>query len=138
MLTIVNDDRSLTIVNDDSSLHNFQYFFFKRDRFLKKNNCINNGHKSLKNDRFLKRSLFVFLKFKMSGSFLKRSFFPKTKRSFLKTIEKRNKKQSFNDRFQKWLTTLPIAGNHRLSLSTIPLFIIIHFDQSTWCFFLVE
>jgi len=65
----------------------------------------------LKNDRFLKRSLF-----KMSGSFLKRSFFSKTKQSFLKTIEKRNKKQSFNDRFQKWLTTLPIAGNHRLSL----------------------
>ena len=60
LLTIVNDDRSLTIVNDDSSLHNFQYFFFKRDRFLKKNNRINNGHKSLKNDRFLKRSLFVF------------------------------------------------------------------------------
>ena len=55
----------------------------------------------LKNDRFLKRSLF-----KMSGSFLKRSFFSKTKQSFLKTIEKRNKKQSFNDCFQKRLTTL--------------------------------
>ena len=32
--------------------------------------------------------------------------FPKTRRSFLKKIEKRNKKQSFNDRFQKRLTTL--------------------------------
>ena len=38
--------------------------------------------------------------------FQKRSFFPKTKRSFLKTIEKRNKKRSFNGRFQKRLTTL--------------------------------
>ena len=33
-------------------------------------------------------------------------FFPKMKRSFLKTIEKLNKKQSFNDRFQTRLTTL--------------------------------
>ena len=33
-------------------------------------------------------------------------FFPKTKRSFLKMIEKRIEKRSFNDRFQKRLTTL--------------------------------
>ena len=33
-------------------------------------------------------------------------FFSKAKRSFLKTIEKRIEKRSFNDRFQKRLTTL--------------------------------
>ena len=34
------------------------------------------------------------------------NFFPKTKRSFLKTIEKRSKKRLFNDRFQERLATL--------------------------------
>ena len=59
---------SLTIVNKDTSLTIF------------------------KNDRFLKRSFLIFWKLKMSGSFLKTIvFFPKTKQSFLKTIEKRNK-----------------------------------------------
>ena len=33
-------------------------------------------------------------------------FYPKTKRSLLKTIGTRNKKRSFNDRFQKRLTGL--------------------------------
>ena len=33
----------------------------------------------------------------------------KTKQSFLKKIEKRNKKRSFNDRFQKRLTTLIVC-----------------------------
>ena len=41
-------------------------------------------------------------------------FFLKTKRSFLKTIEKRSKKPSFNDRFQKPLTTLPILHINNL------------------------
>ena len=43
---------------------------------------------------------------KRLGHFKKLSFFPKPKRSFLKTIEKRIEKRSFNDRFQKRLTTL--------------------------------
>ena len=45
-----------------------------------------------------------YLSFKSSkekGCFNKRWFFLKMKRSFLKTIKKRNKKRSFNDRFQK-------------------------------------
>ena len=41
------------------------------------------------------------------GRFQKRFYYFKTKRVFLKTIEKRIEKRSFNDRFQKRLTTLP-------------------------------
>ena len=82
--------------------------------FFQKRSVLNNSrflktitNRFYKNDRFLKRLLFLFLKFKTSESFLKTSgFFSKTKRAFLETIEKRNQKISFNDRFQKRLTTL--------------------------------
>ena len=47
----------------------------------------------LKNDRFQKRSLFVF--------FIVQN---------LKTIEKRIEKRSFNDRFQKRLTTILVCS----------------------------
>ena len=73
MLTIVNDDLSLTIVN---IIVNKKNQIFKSDRVLKK--------QSYKNGR--KSSLKTIV------------FFPKTKRSFLKTIEKRNKKRSFSKR----------------------------------------
>ena len=101
----------------------------KNDRFVIKNATKN--HK--RNDRFYKRSFWKMIVFqndrffklfvsltivfkndrysfskslKRVGRFLKRSFFPKTKQLFLKTIEKRSKKRPFNDRFQKRLTTL--------------------------------
>jgi len=48
-------------------------------------------------------------------------FFPKMKRSFLKTIEKLNKKQSFNDRFQTQLTTLATPDKVKQRFTTISL-----------------
>ena len=48
---------------------------------------------NFKNDSFFKKQLY---KKRSQIVFTKRSFFPKTKRTFLKTIEKRNQ----NDRFQ--------------------------------------
>jgi len=63
-----------------------------------------NGRKS-----FSKTIVICFLKVQNEWVVLKNdSFFPKKKRSFLKTIEKRNKKRSFNNRFQKRLTTLAL------------------------------
>ena len=70
---------SLTIVNDNPSL------------------MIVNDDPSLTN---------VSVSSKQVSRFPNDRFCPKTKRSFWKTIEKRNKKRSLNDRFQKRLTTL--------------------------------
>ena len=93
----------------------FQKLVFKIQPYKKRSKIV------LKNDCFLKRSLFEWVVFKNDR------FFPKTKRLFLKTIEKRNKKQSFNESFQKRLTTLnqtmhpiPIVINTRVSYQPDP------------------
>ena len=69
-VTIVNDDLSLTIVNDDPSLtivniivnkKNFKNdCFLKTDRFFKNNHIKTVANRFIRNDRFQKRSLFVF------------------------------------------------------------------------------
>ena len=84
-LTIVKYNPSLTIFNDDPSLTIVSIivnkFFFQKQSFFK-NNRIKNGRKS-----FYKSSIRV--------GRIKTIFFPATKRSFLKTFEKWNKKRSF-------------------------------------------
>ena len=93
---------SLTIINDNSLLMIVNIFIndnFLYDCFLKISR--------LKNDR---QSFFIIIRFlKVQNEwvvFKNESFFPKTKQTFLKTILKRNKKLSFNCRFQKRFTTL--------------------------------
>ena len=51
-----------------------------------------------------------FLKVQNEWVVFKYDHFFQKKRLFLKTIEKRNKKRSFSDSFQKRLTTLGTAG----------------------------
>ena len=111
LLKIFNNNPLLKIVNDDYLLTII--IIFINDNFFSKTIVFN--------DPFFKnQSLIIFiimiifkndcyLSFKSSkekGCFNKRWFFLKMKRSFLKTIKKRNKKRSFNDRFQKWLTSI--------------------------------
>ena len=102
MLTIVNDHPLLMIVNHDPLLTivkiivNKMFFFQKRSFF--KNDCFFKTIKTVGN-RFLKTivSKTIVIRFlKVHNEwvvFKKRDFFPKTKRSFLKTFEKRNKKR---------------------------------------------
>ena len=86
MLTIVNQGSSLTIVRDDPSLT----IVFKKQLYK-------NGHKLFtKNVRFLKvQNEWVIFK--------NYSFFPKTKLSFQKTIEKRKKTIVFKNNKQPYL-----------------------------------
>ena len=87
-----NDDPSLTIVN---IIFNKMFFFQKLSFFTKaivyKNNRIKNG----KRKSFFKKTIVIrFLKVQNEWVVFKNDrFFPKTKPSFLKTIEKRNKKR---------------------------------------------
>ena len=113
LLTFVNDNPLLTIGNDDPSLTIVNIIvnknYFQKRSFLK-NNRIKNGHKSfLKNDRFLKRSLFVFQKYKTSGSFFKNDIFSKNETIVFENDWKTKQKRPFNNRFQKQLTTLVTA-----------------------------
>ena len=89
-LTIVNDDLSLTIANIIFFFKNYR-FFQKRSFF--KNNCIKTvANRFYKKRSFSKTIVIPFLKVQNEWVVFKNdSFFPKTKRSFLKTIEKRNK-----------------------------------------------
>ena len=90
------------------------FSFFEKRSFRYEND---DEKSKMKNDRFHKTRRFVnYQKRRNSFSksskrvfffnFLKRSFFPKTKRSFLKTIENGTK----NDRLQKQLTTLEVEA----------------------------
>ena len=56
MLTIVNDDPSLTIVNIIVN----KFFFSKTIVYLKNNSIKTVANRFNKNDRFQKRSLFIF------------------------------------------------------------------------------
>ena len=80
----------------------FQKGSFFQKRSSLKNIRIKNGRKLLFRKRSFSKTIVIrFLKVQNEWvAFKKRSFIPKTKRLFLKTIEKRSKKLSFNDRFQ--------------------------------------
>ena len=108
LLMIVNDNLLLAIINDNPSLmivNIIVNIFFQNNRFFKsnsflKNNRIKNGRKLFciktivfKTDRYSFQNKWVVFKINC--------FFPKMKQSFLKTIEKQNKKQSFSKMINK-------------------------------------
>ena len=99
---------SLTIVNIIvNNIFFLKRSFFQKPQFLKKQ-----SNKKRSQIVFIKRSfpksiVIHFLKVQNEWVILKNDhFYHKTIRLFLKSIEKLNKKRSFNDRFQKRLTTL--------------------------------
>ena len=101
-LTIVNDDPSLTIVNDDPSLTIVNIIV---NKILFQKRSFSQKRSFFKKQSFSKMIAFKNARYSFSKSSKRvgrRSFFPKTKRSFLKTKQKR----SLNDHFQKRLTTL--------------------------------
>ena len=112
LLQIVNDNPLLTIVNILANNCFLKRSFFSKAIVFKKQPYKKRSQIVLKKRPFFKKIVIRFLKFQNEWVVFKNDrFFPKTKRSFLKTIKKRNKKRLFNDRFQKRLTTLVSSDN---------------------------